>query len=118
MLVLQRIVSLEEFSELCRDLTYTKVEVRPNDMNKFRDIKVNCYLKVNTGEICYLKAMIRLHCINSKLSLEDRSFLIGLDSLLKGNNMWIKVKHYKQLLEMENKYDIRFSIPKKYKIYA
>lgn len=115
MISITRIVSLEKFSELCKDLSYSKLEIQPSNMKGFRDIKVICYYKVTMSEVLDLKALLKAQSANPSLDITIRQKIGGFHGNFSNNNMWMTLSDFSEMMKIQEENNINLGIPNKYK---
>lgn len=115
MISITRIVSLEKFSELCKDLSYSKLEIQPSNMKGFKDIKVRCYYKVTMPEVLALKSLLKAQSANPSLDITIRQKIGGFYGNFSNNNMWMTLSDFSEMMKIQEENNINLGIPNKYK---
>lgn len=118
MIELRKIVSLEEFDMLRRDLTYSKVEVRPNRDKKLRNIAAHCYVMVNPNTILSICGKLKYYSQSKELPQKIKEKIGGFYGNFSNNNLWMTESDFKEMKKIEEEYKLNFSIPKEFNKYA
>lgn len=120
MIELRKIVSLEEFNVLCRDLTYSKVEVRPSKMKKLRDIDVRLYVRTDIPTILGIMGKLKQYSKDVSLPKEIKEKIGGFFGNFSPQNglLWMTTSDFKEMKKIEKEYKLNFNIPKQFNKYA
>lgn len=114
MIVIRKIVKANELEQHLRDLRYSKVEIKPASLKKMRDIAILCYHRVYPADVLTLIGCLKQASGRKDLPLEVKDQIAGFCGNFCNNNYWITLNDFKKMLAVEKKYDLNFSIRRRY----